>query len=192
MLWQAVAVVVAVLGLSLELDAVAAAGFGGYALGLGLVLWLLPKPTRRQLEWAGPRLVGLWVGVLWWVVAVVAVTVDVVRGVGFFDRRWLYVVVVGGFAQILWGSLAYLLPVLRGGGPDQLGGGFAITRSWFGLACGNVATVGFAVDLPAVAVAGIVVWTLDTGVRALRVRLGARIERDTAQGGRDKTKGTSG
>ena len=82
--------------------------------------------------------------------------------------------------------------VLRGGGPDQLGGGFAITRSWFGLACGNVATVGFAVDLPAVAVAGIVVWTLDTGVRALRVRLGARIERDTAQGGRDKTKGTSG
>ena len=191
-LWQAAAVLTAVLGLSLEIDVVASAGFGAYAVGLGVVLWLLPKPTRRQLDWAGPRLVGLWIGVLWWLVAVVAIIIDSARGGGFFDRRWLLVLVVGGYAQILWGSLAYLLPVLRGGGPEQLSGGFAVTRSWFGLACGNVATVSFAVGMPTVAVAGIVAWSFDTGVRAVRVRLGARLERDTAERGGAGTEGTSG
>ncbi|HRD99682.1 MAG TPA: hypothetical protein PLV68_00185, partial [Ilumatobacteraceae bacterium] len=53
----------------------------------------------------------------------------------------LQALVIGGFAQILVASLAYLGPVLRGGGHRRLSAGFAITRSWTSLAAGNAAAL---------------------------------------------------
>ena len=41
--------------------------------------------------------------------------------------------VLGGYVQILVASLAYLAPVLRGGGHVRLSAGFATTRSWLAL-----------------------------------------------------------
>jgi hypothetical protein len=136
---------------------------------------VLPRPTRRQLRWAGPRLVALWTGGLWWAAAVAITASDVARGRGVvFGDQWLLVLVVGGYAQILWGSLAYLLPTLRGGGHEQLARGFAATRSWTSLAAANLAAVAFALDVAGVAAAAIAVWVLETGVRAARVGLDAR------------------
>jgi nitrite reductase (NO-forming) len=173
--WQAAALATATLGLAADARGLATAGLIAYAAGVGAVLWLLPRPTRRQLHWAGPRLVALWAGSLWWVVAVAATAVEAGRGDGaVFDGRWLVVLVVGGYAQILWGSLAYLLPMLRGGGHEQLGRGFAAMRSWVGLGAANLAAVALAVEAPALAAAGVGVWVLDTAVRAWRVRVGGR------------------
>lgn len=176
--WQTGVLAVAVVGFLTDARGIAAAGLGAYAVGIGAVLWLLPRLTRRQLRWAGPRLLALWAGALWWAVAVTATAVSVARGGGaVFGSPWLLVLVVGGYAQILWGSLAYLLPVLRGGGHEQLGRGFATTRSWTSLSAANIAALALAVDLPAAAAVGVGVWVLDTVVRDVRVGVGGNAGR---------------
>jgi nitrite reductase (NO-forming) len=173
--WQVVALATATFGLVNDARGVAAAGLGAYAAGIGAALWLLPRPNRRQLAWAGPRLLALWAGSLWWAVAVAATAVEAARGdTVVFGGDWLLVLVVGGYAQILWGSLAYLLPMLRGGGHEQLGLGFAATRSWTALAAANLAALALALGLLALAAAGVVVWVVDSGARAVWVGLGGR------------------
>ena len=86
-----------------------------------------------------------------------------------FSGHWLLVLVIGGYAQILWGSLAYVLPMLRGGGHEQLGRGFATTRSWIGLGAANLAALAIALDLTAWAVAGVAAWVIDSTLRAVRL-----------------------
>jgi nitrite reductase (NO-forming) len=168
--WQASMLAVTVAALAAGAGTVAAVGLAGYAAGILSVLESLPRPTRRQLRWAGPRLVALWAGGLWWAIAVAATAVDVASGRGAFAGRWLTVLVIAGYGQILWGSLAYLLPMLRGGGHERLAEGFATTRSWLGLAAANAAGLSAAGSLPMpVTAAAVGVWVLDSGWRAARV-----------------------
>lgn len=167
--WQAGTLLLAVLALAADARSLAAVGLAGYAAGVVAVLDSLPRPTRRQLRWAGPRLVGLWAGGIWWAVAVAATAADAVANREVFGGRWLAVLVVAGYAQILWGSLAYLLPMLRGGGAERLSEGFVATRSWLGLAAANLAGVTAAASVPAVTAVAVAVWVLDSGWRAARV-----------------------
>lgn len=168
--WQAATVLLAVVALSAGATALAGVGFGGYALGILAILESLPRPTRRQLQWAGPRLLALWAGGLWWAAAVVATAVDATAGRAVLGDRWLVVLVVAGYAQILWGSLAYLLPMLRGGGHERLAEGFASTRSWLGLGAVNAAGFSAATAQPsAVTAVAIAAWVLDSAWRAARV-----------------------
>ena len=78
-------------------------------------------------------------GLAWWAAMTVALAVATIRETD--DRAILQALVIGGFAQILVASLAYLGPVLRGGGHRRLTAGFAITRSWVSLAAGNAAAL---------------------------------------------------
>jgi hypothetical protein len=168
--WQAATLLIAVVALSADAPVLAGIGLGGYALGVLAVLESLPRPTRRQLQWAGPRLLALWAGGLWWASAVGATAVDVTAGRVVFGDRWLVVLVVAGYAQILWGSLAYLLPMLRGGGHERLAEGFTSTRSWFGFAAANLAGACAATAQPAAVTAvAIAVWVFDGAWRAARV-----------------------
>jgi nitrite reductase (NO-forming) len=170
LVWQVSTLVVAVTALVADAWMVAAVGLGGYALGIGGVLWVLPRPTRRQLRWAGPRLVALWAGGLWWAAAVAATAWDAAVDQVVFASPWLFVLVVAGYGQILWGSLAYLLPMLRGGGPRRLTEGFASTRSWLGLVAANAAGVTAAASMAAPVTAAVVaVWVLDSAWRTARV-----------------------
>src|SRR5690606_22474094 len=81
---------------------------------------------------AGARLVHLLTGILWWAGATAGLAATVAWDLD--DGPVLRAMVVGGLAQILVASLAYLGPVLRGGGHESLGAGFALTRSWVGVA----------------------------------------------------------
>jgi hypothetical protein len=138
------------------------------------VVSAMPRPTSRQLRWAGPRLLGLWAGVLWWAGALVALAVDL-DGAGLpLSGRWVTVLVVAGYLQILWGSLAYLVPMLRGGGHERLGAGFATTRSWLGLAAANAAGVALALEAGPLATAALVTWGVDTAVRLALVLVPGR------------------
>lgn len=176
--WQAATLAVAVAGLAGGADVLAAAGLAAYACGVGGVLWLAPRPTRRQLRWAGPRLLALWAGAAWWAIAVAVAVIGVVTGNGVpFSGEWLSVLVVAAYGQILWGSLAYLLPMLRGGGHERLGEGFAATRSWVGFGAANVAGVAFATSSSTVAAVAVAMWVVDAGVRAARVGFGGRAAR---------------
>lgn len=183
--WQVTALTVAVIGLGSDVGVVAGAGLGAYALGIVGVLWLLPRPTSRQLRWAGPRLVALWAGGAWWAAAVGASAVDAgVHDTVVFGGRWLLVLVVAGYLQIIWGSLAYLLPMLRGGGHERLGEGFVTTRSWVGLAAANVVGASLVVSMDAVAALALALWGIDAGLRAAYVGV-TRAERATESTTRD-------
>jgi nitrite reductase (NO-forming) len=168
--WQAATLLLAAVALAAEVPRLAAVGLAGYAIGVLAVMHALPRPSRRQLEWAGPRLVALWAGGLWWATAVGATALDAAADRGVFGDRWLVVLVVAGYGQILWGSLAYLLPMLRGGGHARLSEGFASTRSWLGLAAANAAGLSAAAAAPGRVTALLVaVWVIDSGWRAARV-----------------------
>lgn len=168
--WQGATLLLAVVALALDADPLAAIGLAGYAIGVLAVLESMPRPTRRQLSWAGPRLLALWAGGLWWAAAVTGTAVDAANGRPVFADRWVVVLVVAGYAQILWGALAYLLPMLRGGGHERLSEGFATTGSWLGLIAANAAGFSAATDRPASVTAILLgVWVLDSAWRAARV-----------------------
>ena len=159
---------------------VAAVGLSAYAAGvLGLVA-LLPTIRVKQLRWAGPRLVQLGAGVAWWVGATVAVAWQAGHGTAVFTPTVVGVLVVGGYAQILVAAVAYLGPVLRAGGHQQLTAGFRTTRSWLALGAANVAAIALVLGAPEVAGAAIFVWVIDTVVRvALLVRSPTTLVRPT-------------
>ncbi len=167
-LWLALSLVVVVAGYLGERPGLSAAGYGGYALGLATEIALLPSPKRRSLAWAGPRLLHLAAGWLWWIATTVALAVHEMTG-GLDADRILAALVVGGFAQMLVGSLAYLGPVLRNGGHEMLTAGFALTRSWTSLVAANLAAVGLVSGVRALATVGLAIWVVDILQRSVRL-----------------------
>jgi hypothetical protein len=166
----ATAVAVAAAGAILGRSGVLAVGLVGYAAGLVLIAAMLPVYSRARLRWAGPRLLQLLAGLAWWVAMTVALAVAALRGTA--DREILQALVIGGFAQILVASLAYLGPVLRGGGHRQLTAGFTITRSWVSLAAGNTAAVAALVGHGPTLGLVSAVWLVDVAARALLLHTG--------------------
>ena len=160
--------VVIVAGHGLETPAVAAAGYLAHAVGLMTVVTLVPRPGRRQIDWAGPRLLQLGAGCAWWVAMTVLLGLVEVSDV-FTSGQVLRALAVGGFAQILVASLAYLGPVIRAGGHERLAAGFATTRSVPSLVLGNVAAVAVLFGAGRIAVAALVLWAADVVTRAVRL-----------------------
>ncbi|WP_162941460.1 hypothetical protein [Desertimonas flava] len=156
---------------------IAAAGLSAYALGLLAVGAILPIYARSRLSWAGPRLLQLTAGLVWWAAMTVGLAVTTLREAS--DRAVLQTLVIGGFAQILIASLAYLGPVLRGGGHRQLTAGFTITRSWVSLAAGNAAALAALAGRDRILVLVLAIWLADLVLRTGRLlgssRGGARV-----------------
>lgn len=167
--WQVAMLTGATAALAVDAPRAGAGALVGYATGIGAIVVLLPRPTRRQLRWAGPRLVALWAGAAWWVASVLVAAGAAARGDPVLSGRWLVVLTIAGYGQILWGSLAYLLPMLRGGGPERLAEGFAATRSWFGLAAIEGAGLAIVLDRPTVAGAALAAASIDATWRAAQV-----------------------
>jgi nitrite reductase (NO-forming) len=173
--WFSTALATSAFGFLSGRSRVAAVGLAVYAAGLVAMLALLPAIRLKQLRWAGPRLLQLGAGVAWWTAATLAVAGQAAHDNPVFTRPVLGVLVVGGYAQILAAALAYLGPVLRGGGHQRLSEGFRTTRSWLGLIAANVAAVGLLLDTRYVVVLAIGAWFVDTAVRAATlVRRGSR------------------
>lgn len=168
----AIATGTAAIGAILDRPGITASGLVIYAVGLVLIAMLLPVYAMSRFRWAGPRLVQLLAGLAWWAAMTVALAVVILRGVD--DRAVLQALVVGGFAQILVASLAYLGPVLRGGGRHGLTAGFALTRSWVSLAAGNGAAVAALAGASRALAVVLTVWLADIVVRAARLLAGAK------------------
>jgi nitrite reductase (NO-forming) len=164
--WFAASLGAAGTGFLVAAPTLATLGLAAYVAGLLGVVGLLPVVRSKQLRWAGPRLVQLGAGIAWWFGATVAVAWQAGHGEPAFTPTVVQVLVVGGYAQILAAAVAYLGPVLRGGGHQQLTAGFATTRSWVGLGAANVAAVALLLGAPHVAGAAISVWLIDTVTRA--------------------------
>jgi nitrite reductase (NO-forming) len=164
----AVAVTVATLGRATGHRQIAAIALAVYAAGLGGILLLCPRPKRKQFSWAGARLVQLAAGLVWWMAMTALLAVRVWRGAG--EQHVLESLIVGGFAPILLSSLAYLGPVLRGGGHELLTAGFTTTRSWLGLVAGVTAAIAALAGQERVLYGATVVWLADTAVRGLRLQ----------------------
>lgn len=134
-----------------------------YGVGLVALTALLPIPRRKHVTWAGPRLIQLLAGLAWW--TAMTLWIAATYGPAGIDQPALLALVIGAYGQILAASFAYLVPVVRGGGHEQLTSGFRTTRSWAGLALSNIAAVLALADrstLMTVALAG---WAIDASVR---------------------------
>jgi hypothetical protein len=167
-----VATTVAAAGHVTQRPSVAAGGLIGYVTGLLAIAAMLPIYTRSRLRWAGPRVRQLAAGLVWWAAMTVALAVATLRETD--DRMILQALLIGGFAQILVASLAYLGPVLRGGGHRRLTAGFAITRSWLSLAAGNAAAIAALVGHGPTVAAALVIWLADIAFRAIRLLTATR------------------
>ncbi|HQZ32803.1 MAG TPA: hypothetical protein PK020_00190 [Ilumatobacteraceae bacterium] len=166
------ATAVAATGAFLDRPGVSAVGLFAYVVGLLSIAAMLPVYSRKRLKWAGPRLLQLMAGILWW--AAMAAGLAVVGRHGTDDSRVLQALVVGGFAQIFVASLAYLGPVLRGGGHQRLTAGFALTRSWVSLVAGNVAPVAALVGSRPLLAVALGVWMIDIVARSAVLLAGIR------------------
>jgi nitrite reductase (NO-forming) len=164
----ALATLVASGGALADSQAVVAGGLIAYAVGLVAVATMLPIYGRGRLRWGGPRVVQLLSGLAWWAVMTLALAIAAVRGTD--DTTLLRTLVIGGFAQILVASLAYLGPVLRGGGHQRLTAGFALTRSWVSLVAGNVAAVAALGGWGVLLGIAVIVWAADLAIRAAQLR----------------------
>ena len=151
---------------------IVASGLVAYTLGLVAVGAMLPIYARKRVSWAGPRVVQLVAGIAWWMAMTGALAVTSHRETD--DRAVLQALVIGGFAQILVASLAYLGPVLRGGGHRRLSAGFAITRSWTSLAAGNAAALAALTGSGRALAFALAVWLTDIATRAGRLVLPTR------------------
>lgn len=171
LVWQVSSLVLAVGGRLTGSDVVSAVGLAAYALGIVAVAFHLPAPTQRQFTWAGPRLVAMWLGTLWWATVVAVAAASSLTDGQVLGERWISALVVAGYGQIVWGSLAYLLPVIRGGGHKKLSAGFSRTRSWPGLVAANVTGVALVAGLSYVAMVAFVVWCGDAAVRYVSLGL---------------------
>ncbi len=163
---------VAAIGHLVERSAVVAAGLITYVLGLLAIATMLPIYSRSRLRWAGARLVQLAAGIAWWAAMTIALALATIRDTN--DRLILQALVIGGFGQILVASLAYLGPVLRGGGHRRLTAGFAITRSWVSLAAGNVAALAALLGNGAILAVVLAIWLADITTRAGRLLFTSR------------------
>lgn len=142
------------------------AGFalGTYAVAVLALVRILPPLRRRQFQWAGPRVLQLLTGIAWWAGATIAIAWETWSGGD--PARARLVLVLGGYAQILVASMAYLGPVVRGGGHVRLSSGFASTRSWIALGAGNAAAVAALVGARRVLLVALGVWVVDLLVRS--------------------------
>ena len=158
---------VAAVGHLAERSGVVAVGLITYTVGLLAIATMLPIYSRSRLRWAGARLVQLAAGVAWWAAMTIALALATIRETN--DRPILHALVIGGFGQILVASLAYLGPVLRGGGHRRLTAGFAITRSWVSLAAGNFAAIAALVGHGPTLAVVVAIWLADITTRAGRL-----------------------
>jgi hypothetical protein len=163
----AVATAVAATGHLIDRSGIVAGGLITYVLGLLAIAAMLPVYALRRLRWGGPRVVQLAAGLGWWAAMTVALVIAAIRETG--DRAILQALVVGGFAQILVASLAYLGPVLRGGGHRRLTAGFAVTRSWVSLAAGNAAALAALLGHGSIFAVALAIWLTDIVIRAGRL-----------------------
>jgi nitrite reductase (NO-forming) len=159
------ATVVAAIGIGTRRELLAGLGLLAYAGGIAGTIAICPIPRWRNVRWAGPRVGCLALGALWWFGACVGFAACAWSAVGP-PTGLVIALVVGGYAQILVGSLAYLAPVLRGGGHAHLAQGFRLTRAWPALVAANVAAAGAVFGSSTVALAGIAIVVGDAAVRA--------------------------
>lgn len=160
----ALATLLTAFGMLYRHPAVAGVGYVIYIIGIGWSMSLLPILGNKQIRWAGWRIAHLAAGVLWWAGCVAAMAIRAFAGKPI-PETILFVLIIGGFAQILIGSLAYFAPVLRGGGQKGLSSGFRTTRSLLGFIAANAAVVGIAFRSGWIVAAGIAIWYIDGVIR---------------------------
>ena len=134
------------------------------ALILGGILLRLWEKGRHKLAFLQITTGTLWL-IGWGVVDGMRVMTD---GVMTPFSGWTGAVVLAGVGQVLAGSLAYLVPVLKGS-PFESNRQLMEERPWLPLLALNAAGVALVAGLSAVSVILAAVWAADFGVRLARV-----------------------
>jgi nitrite reductase (NO-forming) len=149
-----------------------AVALSGALILIGIVsrLW---ERGRRQLPFAQISIGSAWL--LGWAI-VDAVSVIATGAMPHF-QGWTAAAVVGGVGQVLAGSLAYLVPVLKGS-PFEKNRRTMESNGWIPLLTANAGALCLGLGFAAGAGVACGLWVLDFGLRLLRVivRSGAESE----------------
>ncbi len=150
----------------------------GLIILIGIVV-RLPDEGRHKLPFLQITLGASWL--LGWALA----DAISVLGSGTMPHfaGWTAAAVVGGVGQVLAGSLAYLVPVLKGS-PFVENRRIMQARSWLPLLSVNLAAIAIGLRLGPTAVAALAVWVIDFLVRLGRVWLTGSVPDDPEQPGR--------
>lgn len=131
----------------------------GTLITTGIVV-RLPAKARRKASYQ-----QLVLGMVWLVVWAVVDAIGLFAGTPLVPfAAWTMAAVVAGVGQILFGSLAYIVPVLRG--PPTARASRVMARwSWIQVASVNLAGIGLVAGVSVLAVAAGTVWVVDFAVR---------------------------
>jgi hypothetical protein len=173
---MALGLAVTVAGILAPSSATAAAGLALYGAALVALVSLLPRLGTKQFRWAGPRLVQAVAALAWWIAGVGVAAAHAADGQPPYSGAVVPALVIGAGVQLLTAALAYLGPVLVGGGHERLAASFRATRSWIALLAANLAAAAACGGWPRpVYATALAVWTADGTARALLlVRMRAR------------------
>ena len=143
-------------GIAAAVGAVQLAGVALGAYGAALV-WAVALPLARAAAAKGPREHASWSmlgGLAWTTVSIGAIAITLVRATDAGEARsqiaaWIPLLAAGGIAQVFVGALAYLMPVVIGGGPQSVrtGIGTIETLSPLRLVARNVSLLALAVSM---------------------------------------------
>lgn len=168
--WMALAGAVCIV-LGLWLPEMVGVGVTAIALAgvliLGGILLKLWDKGRHKLTFLQISAGSLWL-VGWGLTQGVAVLIS---GTMVPFSGWTAAVVVAGVGQVLAGSLAYLIPVLKGS-PFGANRGIMESRGWLPLFTANGAALLLGVGIPWMAVTLLGLWVGDFAIRVFRVVLG--------------------
>ncbi len=137
------------------------------AMILAGILWRLWEKGKHKLTFLQITIGTLWL-IGWGFVDGIQVMID---GVMTPFSGWTGAVVVAGVGQVLAGSLAYLVPVLRGS-PFETNRQLMEERPWLPLLALNAAGVALTAGLSTAPAILTAVWVVDFGVRLAKQRPG--------------------
>lgn len=110
----------------------------GLLLVLGAAAYGVVVPLVRAAAAKGPREYAPWsmaAGLVWILVGLLAIALLALsaadpRSLRALDLPWLPIIGIGGVGQLFIGALAYLMPVVIGGGPSVVRLGIARLETW--------------------------------------------------------------
>ncbi|HMS24204.1 MAG TPA: hypothetical protein PKB15_00705 [Acidimicrobiia bacterium] len=119
-----------VIGTGLTRRNISIAGMAIYIGGIIAYIFMLPKISIKQIKWAGPRLFMILTGVFWWLAACVSFIVESASNNIIAGSYIVPMLVVGGYAQIFLGSIAYFGPIMTARNHEMRTTNLHITRAW--------------------------------------------------------------
>lgn len=147
-IWMLIGLLSCVVGTSMSNSIIAIAGMSLYMGGIVGFIFMFPTIGIKQIRWAGPRLYMILTGVSWWFASCIMLISQLVQGLPIAGTYVIPMLVLGAYAQILIGSLAYFGPIITARSPEMRTDNLRRTRAWPTYIAWNILTLSVVLSWP--------------------------------------------